>query len=140
VRGGRVLTVAVLVAASLGACAPSESTFAAGYYGIDESVVIRNLTIDDGSYIVGYALEMRVVSPVAGGGLSCQLDEVSGRLTSFQETPSTIDADAAWSKLEYFGRFDVPNITVGIRCTPTIAGQYAITVRNVDLYARRVSP
>ena len=138
--GGRVLTVAAVLAATVAGCAPTESTFAAGYYGIDESVVIRNLTIDDGSYIVGYALEMRVVSPVEGGGLTCQLDEVSGRLAAFQETPSTIEADAAWSKLEYFGRFDVPNITVGIRCTPTIAGQYAITVRNVDLYAREVSP
>jgi len=78
---------------------------------------------------------MRVVSPVADGGLSCQLDEVSGRLAAFQETPSTVLANSTWSKLEYFGRFEVPNITVSIRCHPLIAGQYSVTVRGVDLYA-----
>jgi hypothetical protein len=78
---------------------------------------------------------MRVVSPVPGGSVSCQLDEVSGRLATFQETPSTVAADAAWTKLSFTGNFDVPNITVSIRCHPTIAGQYSLTVRGINLYA-----
>lgn len=134
-RGGLSLGVAVLLAAGLSACAPDGSSFAAGYYEVDESIVIRNLTIDEGSYIVGYALEMRVDSPVPGAGLSCQLDEVSGRLAAFQETPTPVTADATWSRLEYFGRFDVPNVTVSLRCTPLQPGQYAISVRDLDLYA-----
>ena len=120
---------------ALTGCAPTTATFGAGYYETTDSVVIRNLTIDDGSYVVGYTLEMRVVSPVLDAGLSCQLDEVSGRLAAFQETPSMVMANGEWQKLEYFGRFDVPNITVSIRCRPLVVGQYSITARNVDLYA-----
>lgn len=128
-------SLALLAVLALSGCAPSGSTFTTGYYSVDDEIVIQNLTIDEGSYTVGYAFEMRVVSPVENGEFACQLDEVSGRLASFQETPSTVLADASWSKLEYFGAFDVPNITVSIRCHPLVAGQYAITVRGVSLYA-----
>jgi hypothetical protein len=132
---GAALGFAALLALGLGACTPVPSTFAAGYYGIDESVVIRNLTIDEGSYAVGYSVDLRLVSPVPGAAMACQLDEVSGRLATFQDEPVIVRADDAWTTLTYSESFDVPNITVSLRCRPLVAGQYAITARNVALTA-----
>jgi len=126
----------ILVVAALAGCATSGSTFIAGHYGPDDAIPIKNMTIDAGRYRIGYALRMRVESSVPDALITCSLIDSSGQFGRLEQTTTQVPADGTWSKAEYFARYSLPDVTVGIRCSPDRLGDYSITVSDVDLYAK----
>jgi hypothetical protein len=134
-RGGvAVLPVAIVVALA-GCATPSGTAVAGGYYDYGDSLTIKNMTVDGGRYTIGYSFEARLDSSVVNGRMGCQLVDSSGGLSEVQRTVSEVQANGTWAKLEFFGRYSIADATLGIRCTPTVPGRYAMTVRAVDLYA-----
>ncbi|MEP6479298.1 MAG: hypothetical protein ABJB03_07905 [Rhodoglobus sp.] len=146
-RGGKVAigVAAALATAGLVAAYPtlvpaSESGTSVtgytvtGYYTPASGIPVSNHTIAAGIYRVGYSMEVYFAPVEAGTTLTCLLVDTSGRIEFFRGGPQQIPA-GEWTKVGYDATFDLPDLTLGIRCKPSADGGLSATFRSVNLYA-----
>lgn len=126
---------AIALVATLAGCANDDSAFVGGRYGPDAPLVIRRLTVDSGRYTVGFSMSLRVVGSTTGATVACAIVDTSGSLNRVQPEPDEVVADNTWSRIEYAGAFSLPDVSLALRCTPSVPGSYSVTVRRVLLYA-----
>ncbi|CAN5323723.1 hypothetical protein BH11ACT5_BH11ACT5_13450 [soil metagenome] len=140
----RVILAAAAVVALLGLGLLARLWFApetptgkvfAGTYTSDTDLRVTNLTIGGGHVTVRYAFDV-LFEPkgpdAATGVLRCGLVDTSGRLDFFESSRNNAPADS-WTHIEYEANFDLPELTLGIRCSPSIDGAMSIAFRNVIL-------
>jgi hypothetical protein len=142
---GRVTAVvaAAVVVALLGAGAvwaatrgPGDgSSLLVGHYRPTDKITLQNRTVADGVYRVSYGAQVRFFSSVPGAELSCGLVDASGRIGYLDDATFPVAAGGAWTRIGDTATYDVPEITLGIRCSPTVSGSVGIAYRDVTLTA-----
>jgi hypothetical protein len=106
----------------------------AGYFSSDDAITVQNLTIADGRYRVGYSMEV-LYSPLgAGRVLRCTLEDTSGRIEFLGESVRDVPA-GAWTPIAFNAVLDLPELTLGVRCSPSDDGLLSAVFRSVSLYA-----
>ena len=142
-RGGKVAigVAAVLATAGLVAVYPTivpatgeSGTSVTGYFTPSSGIPVSNHTIAAGVYRVGYSMEVYFAPAEASTTLTCLLVDTSGRIEFFKGGPQQIPA-GEWTKVGYDAIFDLPDLTLGIRCKPSADGGLSATFRSVNLYA-----
>ncbi|MCU1412256.1 MAG: hypothetical protein JWR04_2963 [Rhodoglobus sp.] len=140
----RVLLAAAAAVALLGLgllvglwFAPGHSTgrLFAGAYTSDTDLRVSNLTIGGGHVKVRYAFDVlfEPKGPDADTGvLRCGLVDTSGRLDFFESSRRNA-LTGEWTHVEYEANYDLPELTLGIRCSPSIDGVMSIAFRNIIL-------
>jgi hypothetical protein len=134
---------AVVAALGLGACAiwasgdamPAGASLLVGFYPPDQQIAITNLTVKDGRYTVEYGAEVQFFTSEPGTELQCGLVDASGRIGYLDDTVFAVPPTGVWTRVGDSANYDVPEITLGIRCSPTAAGSFGIGYRDVSLTA-----
>jgi hypothetical protein len=116
--------------------APAQKIFA-GTYSSDTDLRVTNLTIVGGHVRVGYALDVLyepAVKEVSSETLRCGLVDTSRQLDFFAGSSTSASA-GSWTHLEFASNYDLPDITLGVRCSPSVDGVASVTFRDVTLTA-----
>ncbi len=135
-RCGLGLAIAIASVALTG-CAPSTDTLISGRFGPSNPVVLDNLTIADGNYVVSYSLSAFVSAKGVPASVSCGVVDTSGRIAFFAGM-TRVAQSGRWVELAAAGRFDLPELTLGLRCFAERDAAIDVVVRNVSLEATAV--
>jgi hypothetical protein len=109
----------------------------AGSYSSDSDLRVTNLTIRGGHVHLGYAFDVLFEPAREPGTLRCGLVDTSGSLDFF-EGSRTMAASGTWTHLEFASDYDLPDITLGIRCSPSDDGLASIVFRDIRLFATEI--
>lgn len=116
----------------LAGCAPSDERVVQGRYGPDAPIAVLNRTIGDGRYTIGYSLWIYVAPRESPVSVSCTVVDGSGRVAFFADLERTAEP-GRWTKLAAEGTFDLPEVTLGIRCAPATVATLEVVLRDVRL-------
>jgi len=141
-RGGLALAIGAAIAA-IALCAAAATVFAptptgervfAGRYAPDSALTVRNLTVADGLYRVSYSLRIFLEPPLDGHALAvtCSIVDTGGRIEFFDELDRDLAA-GSWVTLEAAGYFELPELTLGLRCAPQRATELVVLVRDARI-------
>ena len=136
-----LVVAAVVVVAGFGMLAqrlfagaePREQTFT-GFYSSDSDIRVTNLTIHGGHVAVGYSLDVLVVPNGASTGIRCGMVDTSGRLDFFEASRTRAET-GTWTRLAFEANFELPELTLGVRCSPDHPGQLTVIFRDAELHA-----
>jgi hypothetical protein len=70
----------------------------------------------------------------ADSSLECGLVDTTARLEFFRGSGTTATI-GVWTLLEFEADYDLPELTLGIRCSPSTDGALAVVFRNPELHA-----
>ncbi|MBC7589933.1 MAG: hypothetical protein H7226_02665 [Salinibacterium sp.] len=115
---------------------PSEQTFS-GFYTSDSDIRVTNLTINGGHIEVGYSVDVLVVPNGVATGIRCGMVDTSGRLDFFEASRTRAEV-GRWSALAFDARFELPELTLGLRCSPDRSGPLTVIFRDAELHATGV--
>lgn len=130
-RRGFVLAIVTMV---LAGCAPASDTLISGRLGPNDPIVLENLTIADGDYTVSYSLSAFVAIKGAPGTVSCGVVDTSGRIAFFSGMTRVVHP-RRWVTISATGTFDLPELTIGLRCFAENDTTIDLVVRDVSLEA-----
>ena len=131
----------VVVAAGVGAAwtaadpGSDGSALLVGRYQQHQQIALTNLTVPDGSYAVAYGAEVQFFARGSGAVLQCGLVDASGRIGYLDDQVFPVPGTGVWTRIGDSAVYDVPEITLGIRCSPSEAGEFGIGYRRVTLTA-----
>jgi len=117
---------------------PDGSALLVGFYRPTQQIALSNLTVVEGTYLVEYGAEVQFFADEKTTVLYCGLVDASGRIGYLDDTVFPVPADGAWTPIGDSATYDVPEITLGIRCSPTAPGAFGIGYRGVSLTATPV--
>ncbi|MBG6054765.1 hypothetical protein IWX81_001155 [Salinibacterium sp. CAN_S4] len=112
---------------------PGEQTFS-GFYTSDSDIRVTNLTINGGHTAVGYSVDVLVVPNGVSTGIRCGMVDTSGRLDFFEASRTRAEA-GTWTTLAFDANFELPELTLGMRCSPDRTGQLTVIFRDAELHA-----
>ncbi len=111
---------------------PTGDTVFAGTYTSDTDLRVANRSIIGGHMQLGYSLDVLFNSGPEPANLRCGLVDTSGTLDFF-ESSRTFAPSGEWSHLEFESTYELPKLTLGLRCSPSIDGTMSMVFRNVTL-------
>lgn len=123
-----------MLAVALAGCSTSVERVYTGQFGPDDPVSLGNLTIADGRFDVGYRLEVLLVPRGAPVRIACTIVDTSGRIGFFDGLARTLEP-GRWTTLTADGSFDLPELTLGLRCAPDDAATFDLIVREAVITA-----
>jgi hypothetical protein len=118
-----------------GGTPPADTALLVGRYQDGQQIALTNLTVPDGSYAVAYGAEVQFFARGSRAVLQCGLVDASGRIGYLDDAVFPVPGTGAWTRIGDTAVYDVPEITLGIRCSPSEAGSFAIGYRGVSLKA-----
>ena len=136
---GAVLVVAALAALVRVWFAPAGDTgdrLFAGSYTSDTDLRVANLTIAGGHVRLGYSIDV-LFEPDRPATLRCGLVDTSGRLDFFQSSRQDVPA-GAWTHVVFESSYDLPELTLGIRCSPSVDGVMSVAFRRAEITVRQL--
>lgn len=136
---GVVATVAATAAIVLWAPRPGVTSgiTVSGYYTPDQPLVVSNLTIGDGVYRVGYSANVLFLPDNPLAELRCWIVDTAGRIEFFDDGVREVPP-RLWTRISARSVYDLPALTLGLRCRPTENGGLTAMFREVTLYATEV--
>jgi len=147
-RRSIAIAAAVLAAAGVGAVwagsglpaahEAGESSLLVGYYEPHDDIALANLTVSDGVYLIEYEAWVRFHARLPGVLLACGLVDASGRIGYLDDTVFPVPGNGRWTRVSVSATYDIPETTLGLRCSPTTAGPYGIGFRDVTLTAEPI--
>ncbi len=84
--------------------------------GPDRGLVVANLSIEPGRYLVTYGFESRMIAAHADIELSCGLVDANGVVRFLIPDPTPISTGTGWRQHLVTSPFSLPEVTIGIRC------------------------
>jgi hypothetical protein len=112
-------------------------TLYVGYYTPSNQLDAADLDIAGGRFRIRYTVDVRFESKNAQATVRCGLIDPNGtvgylKTNSFQ----TVPANGEVSHLSFSRIYFLPALTVGLRCTPSVAGQLTLQLTHVHLSAK----
>ncbi len=125
----------LLLVLCLTACAPAADRTVAGHFSPERPVSLTNLTLTDGRYRVSYSLTIYAADRgVPRTRLTCTIVDVSGRLSDLPGLVRAVPTNQ-WVTVTATDVFELPDLTMGIRCYPDREADLTVVVRDVVLAA-----
>lgn len=123
-----IVGLAALARSAVAEPAADERTFA-GVYDSDTDFRVANLTIGGGHVRVGYSVDVLYLPQGPASTMRCGLVDTSGRLDFFEGSRTTA-ASGQWMTLAYESAYELPELTLGIRCSPNSSGALSVVFRD----------
>lgn len=128
---------AALLVVLLSACAPTDTATISGRFSPTRPVSLANLTVVDGRYRVSYTMVIFVMAQGAPLTVTCDVLDVSGRLAAISGLDRTIPTNR-WVRLTEMTVVELPDATLGVRCSPDRTRDLTVVVRDLELLAEPV--
>jgi hypothetical protein len=124
----------LLLAATLAltGCAPAASTVYSGRYSPDIPIVLLNRTIEDGRWQLGYSMTVFLVPRSGVTSIRCGVVDTSGRLSQLPGMIRVVEP-GRWTTIAAEDAFDLPSLTLGVRCFPERSALVQVVVRDLSL-------
>ena len=144
-RARESITAGVLAVVAIAATGAAAAVFApgttadqvfAGTFSRDRPVGVTNLTVVDGRYVVAYSMRVYVVSASDSVSLTCSVVDTSGRIAQLPGLARDVPA-GRWVFVEASDVFELPDVTLGVRCAPERETVLEVLVRDARLHATR---
>lgn len=132
-----IAVACILVASALVGCTQTDDDIVGGRFSPDDPVSLTNLTVTDGRYLVAYSLDVFISSQTGRVELACSVIDTSGRLAELPGLVRTIET-GSWQRVEAQDTFELPDLTLGVRCYPDRDATLTVVVRDVQLTAQNV--
>lgn len=113
-------------------CSASPDRFISGWFGPDRPVALVNRSLSFGDYRIGYTIELLVAPQGPPVEVTCGVVDTTGRIAFFDSLDRTVES-GRWVTIEAEGDFDLPDLTLGLRCAPDGTGLLDVIVRRVSL-------
>ena len=115
----------------------------AGSYTSDTDLRVGNLTIGGGHVRVGYSFDVLFEPEVQQnteepGTLRCGLVDTSGRLDFFGGSQLSARS-GVWTHLEFDAPYELPELTLGIRCSPSADGVASVAFRGIRIFEEKIA-
>ena len=136
-RTGSTIGTLAIATLLLAGCSAGGDTVVSGTFGPDKPITLKNLTVQDGRYLVSYALDVFVTSPAGEITLTCSVVDTTGRLAELPGLAQTA-ASGGWQEISAKDVFELPDLTMGIRCYPDREVSMQVVVRDARLGATRI--
>ncbi len=145
VRRALLLVATVAAVASVGLLArlgfpdpvPGDQVFS-GLYVSDTDIQVTNLTIDGGRVDAGYSVDVLLMPREHDAGIRCRLVDTTGRLEFF-DASSMVVKPGRWASLTFEAAYELPELTLGLRCASQTSGPLTVLFRNAQIYAESAS-
>ena len=132
-RFTRSALLACTLLLALTSCAPaSTGTVFSGRFSPDSPIRLTNQTIIGGRYLVGFSMEVLFSPAKDAVTLTCRVVDTSGQIAGFNDLASTVIA-GGWTRIEVEQEYDLPDLTLGIRCAPGSRQLLTAEFRDVQL-------
>ena len=129
---------ALLLVLLLSSCAPTGDTTFAGRFSSVEPVALTNLTLSDGRYRISYSMRIYIADQsVPRADVVCAVTDVSGRLSELPGLVRLVPTNQ-WILVAATDVFELPDLTIGIRCSPDRPADLTVSVRDLMLTAEPV--
>jgi len=135
-----MLAAAAITAVVLCGCAPASThdRIIVGRFSPDSPVSFTNLTVTDGRYLVTYALDVFIDASLRKVDLVCGVVDTTGRIAQLPELVETVHS-GEWLRLFGEDVYELPDLTMGVRCYPVDDVSLQVVVRDVQLVASPIS-
>lgn len=111
-----------------------------GYFTPRDSIDLGNLSLDSGRYRLGYSFRMTFTSAHGAATLRCGLVDPSGTIGYVSSNSFRVVTANDWARAVTFtGEYSLPEMTVGVRCTPSLSGTLHIDIADFRITANRRS-
>jgi len=111
-------------------------TLISGFHSAGEKFDLGGRTVDRGRYVIGYSLEVKMISAMQYATMDCMIVDLSGALTSIDQPLQVASANGIWTRLSFTDTYELPEVTLSIRCTPNMTGDLSASFRNVSITAQ----
>ncbi len=111
----------------------------AGILRAEDSIVVANLTVPPGRYLVSYVFSGSLANTGVPAQLRCGLVDANGVDRFIAEDEAIITSGQGWQQMSVVTIFSLPDVTLGVRCEPTRTGLVFAQFRDVWLWAIRIS-
>jgi hypothetical protein len=128
-----VIGLVALATSWFGAPTAGDTTFA-GTYTSDTDLRVANLTIPGGHVTAGYSVDVLFLPQGSDpSGIRCGIVDTSGRLELFEPSRTTA-APGQWVTLAFDANYILPELTLGLRCSPNSDGAATVVFRDAELH------
>jgi hypothetical protein len=105
-----------------------------GYFTPRDSIDLGNLSVDSGRYHLGYTFRVAFASAHQAATLRCGLVDPSGTIGYLSSNSfRVVTSNSKASTVTFVGDYSLPEMTVGVRCTPSRSGTLHIEVANFEI-------
>ncbi len=124
----------VCVCLTLAACASPDpdAQLIAGAFGPDQPLILSNLSVPDGRYEVSAEVDLVVSGVVQPFDLTCRLIDTSGQLNYVGGAILSV-AHSGVVKVTFTSTYELPDITLGLRCYPSTDVVLDVLVRSARI-------
>jgi hypothetical protein len=131
-----IVVLAVIAAAAATGCASPDGVASfTGYHRVGDSLRIENLTIPDGRYRVDYSVRVQLLSRDPAVSVRCGVVDSNATVGYLEQALTEAGAGDGWVTLSSSNTYELPEVTLGIRCAPTLEGAFSLRVSDVSLTA-----
>jgi hypothetical protein len=109
-----------------------------GYYEAGDSLNLNYATIPDGRYALGYSMTVVADSPTPDALLVCSFVDPNGRIGYLADNYTVFPADGTPQQLDLNQPYELPSITIALRCSPTTSGELSVQFTNIAVTIDRV--
>ena len=109
-----------------------------GYYAAGESINLNYSTIPDGRYWLGYSMDVVADSPAPDATLFCSFVDPNGRIDYLMSALVVTAANGKPQSLENRSAFELPSLTIALRCTPSVEGELSAQFTNIKVDIERI--
>ena len=131
-----VLACALLVALTGCGAGPVDTVFS-GRFSADSPIRLLNHTLTTGRYQVAYSLQVLFTPERNAVTLTCTVVDTSGSISLLEGMSQTI-IEGGWTRVAASGEFELPDLTLGIRCAPGSPELMTVVIRDVTLTAKKI--
>lgn len=131
---------ALLLAASLAACsspAPVGTERIAGLYGPLDPIVLVNLTLPDGRYLVSADFALYILTRGRPVDFTCAIVDTTGQFGIIAGSAVAVRS-GRWFELTLGTEVELPDTTLGLRCFPQRTAYVDVLVENAQLGAEQI--
>jgi hypothetical protein len=110
-----------------------------GYYEAGDPLNLNYATIAEGRYALGYSMTVVADSPAPDALLVCSFVDPNGRIDYLANNYMVFPADGTPQQIDLNQPFDLPSLTIALRCSPTLSGELSVQFSNIAVTIDRVA-
>ena len=107
-----------------------------GFYSPSSRITLANRTVAPGTYLLGYGAFVQFYSTSPTALLECGLVDTSGRIGYIDQILSPVEPTGRWTRIGSSAVYEIPEVTLGIRCIPNGEGEIGIGFRDAEVIAK----